>query len=113
MSSPLVIGGFLLAAAIGGMARFSLGQFGRGNFPFGTLVANTAASVLLGWIASTGETSHLVIGTGFAGALSTWSTFAYELVDLARTDRHQTAWWYFAVTVVAGVGGALVGLHLA
>jgi fluoride exporter len=92
--SPLAWVGFVAAAAIGAPLRYvvdvSVGERVGGRFPWGTLVINASGSLLLGVL--TGlvlyhafpKTPKVILGTGFCGAYTTFSTFAYETVGLAE-----------------------------
>ena len=74
---------------------------------------NVLASFLLG--ALTGASSALspavalVLGTGFCGALSTYSTFSYETLRLLETRARFLAVANVAVALVAGFGAAALG----
>ncbi|MBV7292460.1 CrcB family protein [Corynebacterium sp. P5875] len=99
-----------VGAAFGGVGRYWLGRL----LPelYGTLTANTIACFLLGVI-TTIETTHLgpgtalLAGTGFSGALSTWSTLAKELGELIRTRQNIRALRYGVATVVLGILAAM------
>jgi len=86
------------------------------SFPWPVLVLNIAGSVLLG-IAMAEEWSHPAArlalhdagGIGFCGGLTTFSTFAVEVVDLARDDRATTAAVYLVASVVGAIAGVVVG----
>jgi CrcB protein len=49
------------------------------------------------------------VGTGFCGALTTYSTFSYETVRLAQRRAYCYAAANVLVSVVAGVGAVLIG----
>jgi CrcB protein len=87
------------------------------GFPFGTLVANAAACVLLGAVAGLGltadEPAYVLIGTGVAGAMSTYSTFAFETVRLAEEGRARRAAAYAVVSPAVGLAALLIGLAVA
>jgi fluoride exporter len=87
------------------------------GFPFGTLAANAAACVLLGAVAGLGlaadEPAYVLLGTGVAGAMSTYSTFAFETVRLAEEGRSGRAAAYAAVSPVVGLTALLLGLVVA
>jgi CrcB protein len=67
-------------AALGAPLRFALGRLLDGRLPWGTVAVNVAGSFLLGLasgLALTGAAMALV-GVGFCGALTTYSTFAVQ-----------------------------------
>lgn len=59
-------------------------------FPWGTFTVNVAGSALLGLVAGLVSTADLpawtmaLVGTGFCGALTTFSTFGFETVRLVE-----------------------------
>jgi fluoride exporter len=83
------------------------------DFPWGTLVINVAASLLLGFITGLGR--HVdpqvaaFVGAGFCGALSTFSTFSYEVVRLTQKRERFYAVAYVGVSLIAGIGAATLG----
>jgi CrcB protein len=55
--------------------------------PLGTLTANVLGSLVLGFLAyqlEPGSPALLLIGVGFCGALTTFSSFAWETLQLAE-----------------------------
>jgi CrcB protein len=52
------------------------------------------------------------VGTGFCGALSTYSTFSYETMRLAQDGARVYAAANVAVSLVAGIGAAALGWWL-
>lgn len=82
-------------------------------FPWGTLTVNLVASLILGVL--TGASTHistqwsLLIGTGFCGALSTYSTFSYETLRLVQVGERFYAAVNIGVSLVAGIGAASLG----
>lgn len=51
----------------------------RFSFPGGILLVNVAGSFLLGVISKSSTDVVALLGTGFAGAFTTWSAFALNL----------------------------------
>ena len=83
----------LLGGAIGAPVRYVTDLFVQSRrdsrFPVGTLLVNVIGSLVLGATAGmvSGTTSPWVfalVGTGFCGALTTFSTFSFETVRLVE-----------------------------
>jgi CrcB protein len=111
---------FLAAAAVGALARFLLDGLVQtrtgGTYPWGTFVINASGSLVLGVL--TGLALHhglspatkTVLGTGFCGAFTTFSTFTFETIRLAELGATRAA--VRNVVTSAVVGGTLAGLGL-
>ncbi|MFJ1883637.1 fluoride efflux transporter FluC [Streptomyces sp. NPDC088137] len=88
-------------------------------FPWGTFAANAGAALFLGFFSEAvtdgelGPRLQLLLATGFCGALSTWSTFSYELLTFASARRLSMAAGYLVLTVGAGVGLSFAGAAVA
>ena len=119
MTLAIVVG---VAGAIGAVARYLLDGAVQdrtaGLFPFGTLAVNVVGSVVLGFLVgyvlahTDGRTARTIIGTGFCGALTTWSTASWETVRLAEEGATITAITFTLVNVVASFAAAAVGIAL-
>jgi fluoride exporter len=84
-------------------------------FPWGTLTVNVVGSLILGFLAglpASGPVAALV-GTGFCGALTTYSTFSYETLRLTEEGARFYAVANVVASIVAGLGAAAIGLLLA
>jgi fluoride exporter len=84
-------------------------------FPWGTLTVNVAGSLLLGAVtgAPAPPAVTALVGTGFCGALTTWSTLSYETLRLNRPGTRRYALANVLVSLAAGLGAATVGYALA
>ncbi|RKF28663.1 fluoride efflux transporter CrcB [Micromonospora globbae] len=107
-----------LGAAVGAPLRYLTdravqARFGSA-FPWGTLTVNVAGSLLLGALAGlpTGPAVGALLGTGFCGALTTWSTLSYETLQLARAGGRLPALVNVLGSVAAGLAAATVGYTL-
>ena len=121
MGLALAVGG---AGAAGAVARYltdAAAQRGaKGVFPLGTLAVNLVGSFVLGVVAGLAlahagsTTAKTVIGTGFCGGLTTWSTAAWETVRLAQEGETATAVRFTLINLFASmaVGGAGLAVFL-
>jgi CrcB protein len=84
-------------------------------FPWGTLTVNVAGSFVLGLVIGLPADPAVtaLLGTGFCGALTTYSTFSYETLRLARGSARFYAGMNVIASVVAGLGAAGLGLLVA
>ena len=99
---------------LGALARAALGEWlphAAGEWSWATFAANVAGAALLGWAITrlqerTPPTAYRrpLIGTGFCGALTTFSTLQLELLDLADAGRAGLALAYAAASLAAGFG---------
>ncbi len=88
------------------------------QFPFGTLFINVSGALLIGLLVGlTGR--HLlssglqtVLATGFLGGYTTFSTMAWEGVQLARGGSTRRSLLYLGANVVSGLLAAALGLWL-
>ncbi|GAA1141646.1 CrcB protein [Kitasatospora gansuensis] len=109
-------------AAVGAPLRYLTdlllrARYGAG-FPWGTLAVNVGGSLLLGVVAGVcSARGQLLLGTGLCGALTTYSTFSYDLLRLTEGGggggARGRAAGYLLATLVAGIGAAWVGAGLA
>ncbi len=110
-----------IGAAIGGVARYVVGQlflqrFGPG-FPYGTLFINVSGSFLIGIVAQLALTRafgmtpllRLLLATGVLGGYTTFSTFSLDALTLLESGA-LPALMYTLASVVLGFAGAGLGI---
>ncbi len=112
----------LAGAAAGAPARWFVDGFVQARhdsvFPWGTFTVNVLGSFVLGLLLGAsleGETVvRLValVGTGFCGAFTTFSTFSYESVVLAEDGSSRIAAVNVLASVAAGLAAAFAGWAL-
>jgi fluoride exporter len=90
--------------AVGAALRYLVGRrFATSDFPWGTLLVNGAGCLLLGLVAQSDNSwVRTLLGTGVAGALTTYSSFALESVLLERNGHRARAVANVAATFVLG-----------
>ncbi|OQR62101.1 chromosome condensation protein CrcB [Streptomyces maremycinicus] len=82
-------------------------------FPWGTFLVNISGCLVLGALtgaAAVGPDLRLFLGTGFCGALTTYSTFSYETLRLAESGAGLFAAANAVASVVVGLGAASAGV---
>ncbi|MGH3878562.1 MAG: fluoride efflux transporter CrcB [Actinophytocola sp.] len=105
-----------LGAAVGAPLRYLTDRLVQSRhdspFPWGTISVNLVGCLILGALTGAGTAlPHPVLallGTGFCGALTTYSTFSYETLRLAEQKAYFYAAMNVIVSVVTGLGAALL-----
>jgi CrcB protein len=119
----VIVLGVAIAGALGAPARYLLERTvsakHRHTFPWGTFVVNVSGSFALGLLAgfvlaqAWSKDAQTLLGTGFLGAYTTFSTFAYETVRRAEEGAPRVAVAYAVGSIAASVAAAAAGLVLA
>lgn len=113
MTAAWVALGALVGAPLRYLVDRGIRRYRDTAFPWGTLAVNLAASLLLGALVGAGThvpgAATALAGTGFCGALSTYSTFAYEGQQLALRRARVAAGGYVVLSVAVGVAVAALG----
>ncbi len=124
--SDLHLLGVALGAGLGAMCRAAVDRgmvlrWGATRLPYATLAVNVVGSLLLGlvlaWSAAPPRgvdtesvaTWTLVLGTGFCGGLTTFSTFTVESYLLIREGRPRAAVAYATLTMGLGMAAVILG----
>ncbi|ASN21069.1 fluoride efflux transporter CrcB [Arthrobacter sp. YN] len=105
-----------LAGGVGAAVRFVVDGFVRARlktaFPWGTVTINISGSLLLGFLAGlvmrgqAPESLMLILGTGFLGGYTTFSTASLETIRLVQSGRT-------ALAVINGLGTMTVSVMAA
>ena len=112
-----------LGAMVGAPLRYLTDRFIQARhdtiFPWGTLTVNAAGSLIMGFLVGAAAAGRLdpmivtVLGPGFCGALTTYSTFGYETLRLAEDGSRFLASANIAINLFAGLGAAFIGVAIA
>ncbi|GAC1316654.1 MAG: fluoride efflux transporter CrcB [Acidimicrobiales bacterium] len=115
--------GLAAAGAVGALCRYlvdaAIGERSKGGFPWGTFVVNMTGSFLLGLITGAAlyhgfpATPRIILGAGFCGAYTTFSTWTFETVRLLEEHAPAAAFANAVGSLAAGLGAAGVGLAIA
>lgn len=99
-----------LGAAVGAPLRYAVARALDDRFPTGMLIVNTMGSGLFGVFAalSLGDGGWALLGTGFCGAFTSFSSFAVQSVE--RPAR--TAATYVLATTALSIGACALGWTL-
>jgi fluoride exporter len=116
---------FLVVAAgglVGAPSRYLLDRAVtvrvNSDLPWGTFVINISGALLLGFLTGLALGHHLsdldkaLLGTGFCGAYTTFSTFTFETIRLVEDGRFLEAAGNVTVSVLVGLAAASAGLAL-
>lgn len=109
--------------ACGAVARFLLNGWAIRIVPkfapAGTLLVNILGCLLIGIVVAAFETrgrdSQLIrafVVTGLLGSLTTFSTFGYQTVELAREGATKLVVLNIAANLAIGIAAVLIGLQI-
>ena len=113
-----------IGSMFGGIARYLAAFFITrsflATFPYGTFVVNIVGCLAIGVIYGFAERFEwfsadlrLFLATGFCGGFTTFSSFAYENIQLLQDKDYVTFGAYSSLSFVIGLLAAFVGLSLA
>lgn len=108
-------------SATGGVARYlvsgALQSRTPGAFPIGTLLVNILGSFILGLVAryaamnpSFSPEVRVLLGAGFCGGFTTFSTFSVETLELMQGGDYGRAAGYVAISIVVSIAAAALGM---
>jgi fluoride exporter len=110
-----------VAGAAGALSRYGLSGFAQRiageRFPWGTLAVNVVGCFAFGiiWTLAddrliiSGQTRFIIL-TGFMGAFTTFSTFAFETGELLRDSEWRDAALNLLTNNVVGILGVFLGI---
>ena len=114
---PVVDGREVVAVFCGGvagaLARAGVGEalpHGGPAWPWATLAVNVAGAFVLGLVVARAARWRMLMGTGFCGALTTFSALQLELVRMLDDGRIGLAVAYAAASLALGLAAVSLGL---
>lgn len=113
------LGGF-----IGALARFYTSKWVNlligHRIPFGTMTVNVLGSFIMGLVVTlsvekmvVSEDIRMLIGVGFLGAFTTFSTFSVESIYLVEEGSYLPAFVYISGNLLLSIFAAFLGILLA
>ncbi len=113
-----------ISGAAGTVARYGLAaavlRWRGPGFPWGTLAVNLLGCLLFGYFTTLADErnaispeTRLLLTTGFLGAFTTFSTFAWETTQLGRAQQPLHALLNVAAQVAIGLALAVAGSAIA
>jgi CrcB protein len=123
LTHPLTL--VFVGSGVGGVCRFALARWidsqpWAGGLPWGTFVVNVTGSFVLALIVlltlerfgPSARPAYLLLGTGFCGGYTTFSTLSWESFQLARGGSWPWAVANLAGSCAAGFAGVLLAAML-
>ena len=112
-----------LGGGLGSIIRFSLGKWVNAlhnhHFPWGTLVVNIVACLILGLVIGLADHKQIISPTarlfwtvGFCGGFSTFSTFSNETLYLLQSGLTLSLVLYISLSLLLCVAATFGGLYL-
>lgn len=119
---PRLVAAVAAGGFVGGLARYAVGEAWptpSGTFPWATFTVNTVGAFVLALLVVLvlevlPPTRYLraLVGTGFCGALTTFSSVATGVDQLVAHGRAAVAIAYVVASLAAGLAAGLLGLGL-
>ena len=113
--AAVFLGGGFGAVARWAVNRSLVGTAWAQSFPWTTFLINVGGSFLLGLLVVAARHRpgwYALLGTGFCGGFTTFSTFSVELVKLLDDNRPGAAAGYAFGSVLGALAGAWLAVRL-
>jgi len=110
-----------IGGGFGSMARYALSKWLNTNnpIPYGTMLANVLGCFVIGLVMgyilksnSTHQNLALLIGTGFCGGFTTFSTFAFENQTFLKNGDFVSFLSYTFGSIIIGLCAVFLGIYL-
>ena len=109
-----------LGGALGALFRLAVGEWVMAkveSFPYGTIVVNLIGCLIIGLILGIymqkpdiPQWLRFFLVVGGLGAFTTFSTFAFEMLQLMMAESYVQAIWYGGLQVIGGLILCWIGL---
>ena len=108
-----------IGGGLGSSLRFIIGKYLNAGhlLPYGTFLVNIIGSLLLGlilgWALKTNSLTtptNLLLGVGFCGGFTTFSTFSFENYSLIKSGDYLSFSFYFFGSLILGIIAVFLGI---
>ncbi|SDR70422.1 camphor resistance protein CrcB [Christiangramia echinicola] len=108
-----------IGGGLGSSLRFIISKYLNSDhlLPYGTFLVNIIGSLLLGmilgWALKTNSLTspaNILLGVGFCGGFTTFSTFSFENYSLIKTGDYLSFSIYFFGSLILGILAILAGI---
>ncbi|GLC89174.1 fluoride efflux transporter CrcB [Lysinibacillus piscis] len=103
-----------IGGIFGALTRYLISKQLHSAYPWATLLINSTGSFALGLLFALQPAAWLwqLLGIGFLGAYTTFSTFGFETVQLIEQQKGRQACLYISSSVLIGLLSALLGFMI-
>lgn len=108
-----------IGGGLGSSLRYIISKYLNASslLPYGTFIANIIGSLLLGVILgyaiktnTLNNPTNLILGVGFCGGFTTFSTFSFENYSLIKSGDYLSFSVYFFGSLILGILAILIGI---
>lgn len=106
-----------IAGALGTVCRYEISKLlSLQQLPMATLIVNVLGSLMLGFLfakyATHQQNIFTILGVGFCGGFTTFSTFSLDLFKMIQNQQYVDMFLYLALSVILGIAGIMAGVYL-
>lgn len=108
----------MFGGVLGTLSRYKLSTVinskNKGKFPLGIFLVNMLGAFLLGLVLKYGNDKNVytLLGDGFLGAFTTFSTFMMESFNLLKEKKYIEAFFYIGGSYSLGLLGFFIAINM-